>query len=58
MSHESKREILGTSRISYRYQITIPKEVRDRFGIKDKDILVFLDEDGKLVLRKGTQVVS
>lgn len=56
MSKDSKREILGTSRISHRYQITIPKEVRDRFGLKDKDIVVFVDEGEKLVLKKSTQV--
>jgi len=52
----SKREVLGTSRISYRYQITIPKEVRDRFHFKEGDIIVFVDEGNRVTLKKSTQV--
>jgi AbrB family looped-hinge helix DNA binding protein len=49
------REILGTSRMSSKFQITVPKEVRDRFKIKAEEIVVFSDEDGKLVLRKSIE---
>ncbi len=48
------KEILGTSRMSSKFQITVPKEVRDRFKLRAEVILVFSDEDGKLVLRKST----
>ena len=50
------REILGTSRISSKFQVTVPKEVRGRFKLKAEEILVFSDDDGKLVLRKSTEV--
>ena len=49
------REILGTSRISSKFQITVPKEVRDRFKLSAEEILVFSDDDGKLILRKSTE---
>ena len=47
------RQILGTSKMSSKFQVTIPKEVRDRFEIEAEEILVFLDSDGTLVLRKS-----
>jgi len=50
------REILGTSKLTYKFQITIPKEVRDKFGLKERDILVFINENGKLVL--ATNIAS
>lgn len=49
------RQILGTSKISSKFQVTIPKEVRDRFNLKAEEILVFLDDNGKLVLGKSLQ---
>jgi AbrB family looped-hinge helix DNA binding protein len=49
------KEILGTSRMSSKFQITVPKEVRDRFKLRAEEILVFSDDDGKLVLRKNTE---
>lgn len=55
-SDKQTREILGTSKISYRYQITIPKDVRDRFHLDEGDIIVFIDESNRLVMRKSTQV--
>ncbi len=49
------KEILGTSRISTKFQITIPKDVRDRFKLNADEIIVFWDESGKIVLRKNTE---
>ncbi|RLE70188.1 MAG: AbrB/MazE/SpoVT family DNA-binding domain-containing protein [Thermoprotei archaeon] len=56
MSRKSKREVLGVSKITYKFQVTIPKTVRERFGLKEGDILVFMLEDGKLVLVKSTEL--
>jgi AbrB family looped-hinge helix DNA binding protein len=47
-------EILGTSKLSSKFQITVSKEVRERFGFDANDVLVFWDDDGRLVLRKST----
>ena len=56
MPEGSKREVLGMSKITYKFQVTIPRRVRDRFGLKQGELLVFIDEDGKLVLAKSTEV--
>lgn len=47
------KEILGTSKLTYKFQLTVPKEVRDKFGLKERDIVVFVSENGKLVLAKN-----
>lgn len=41
--------------MSSKFQVTVPKEARDRFKLKKDEILVFSDEDGKLVLGKNIQ---
>ena len=48
------REILGTSKVSYKFQVTIPKDVRERFRLSAEDIVVFADDNGKLVMSKNT----
>ena len=48
------KQILGTSKMSSKFQVTIPKEVRDRFKLDAEEILVFVDADGTLVVKKGT----
>ncbi|MGD0318219.1 MAG: AbrB/MazE/SpoVT family DNA-binding domain-containing protein [Nitrososphaerales archaeon] len=47
------KEILGTSKLTYKFQVTIPKEVRAKFGLKERDILVFINENGRLVVSKN-----
>ena len=47
------REILGTSKLTYKFQLTVPKDVRDKFNLKERDIVVFVNENGKLVLGKN-----
>jgi AbrB family looped-hinge helix DNA binding protein len=44
--------ILGSSKIGARGQITIPKRAREEFNLKSGDVLVFLKENNKLVIRK------
>ncbi len=51
MSFKTKKRLLGTSRISYRFQVTIPKEARKVFNLKEGDVIIFVDDDGELVLR-------
>ncbi len=40
--------------MSSKFQITVPKKVRDRYKLGAEETLVFSDEDGRLVLRKST----
>ncbi len=47
-------EILGTSRLSAKFQITVSKDVRERFNLSSDDLIVFWDDNGRLVLRKST----
>jgi AbrB family looped-hinge helix DNA binding protein len=44
---EGERRTVGT-----RGQVTIPKELRDRFGLKGGDDVVIYEEAGKLVIER------
>jgi len=48
----------GQSRITARGQITVPMEVRKKFGLKPGDILCFLEVDGSIVLKLGPLVLT
>ncbi len=56
MAEEPRREVLGISKITYKFQVTIPKRVRERFKFKRGDIVVFLEEDGTLIVKKSTEI--
>jgi len=45
-------EILAVAKVSPQFQITLPKEVRDRFKIHAGDRLIFTEQNGKLRLKK------
>ena len=53
MSKNVRKEILGMSKITYKFQVTIPKRVRDRFRLNEGDMVVFIEEDGRLILTKS-----
>ena len=46
-----KKEILGMSKITYKYQVTIPKKVRERFQFKEENTILFVEENGKLYIK-------
>lgn len=46
-------KFLGSSKITSRGQVVIPKEVRDKFKMDEGDFLLFYDIDGKLIIKKG-----
>lgn len=48
----------GQSKITARGQITVPSEVRKKFGLKPGDILCFLEVDGSIVLKLGPLVLT
>ena len=66
MSPETKAKIeptveailRGQSRMTARGQITVPTEVRKKFGLKPGDILCFLEVDGSIVLKLGPLVLT
>ncbi|MCP8305345.1 MAG: AbrB/MazE/SpoVT family DNA-binding domain-containing protein [archaeon] len=47
------RTILGVAKISTKNRMTIPKEVCKKYGFKEGDTILFVEQDGKLVLKKG-----
>ena len=40
--------------VSQKGQVTIPKRLRDRLGIRPGELLDFREEEGELVARKST----
>jgi AbrB family looped-hinge helix DNA binding protein len=44
--------ILGSAKVGTRGQVTIPKKARDEFLLKRGDVVLFVKEDGKLVIKK------
>jgi len=51
--------IVGTSIISEKGQVTIPKEIRDKLGIVQGDRLVFDLKGNEIIIKKtGTNKVS
>ena len=51
--------IVGTSSISEKGQITIPKEIRDKLGIVQGDRLIFDLKGDMIIIRKsGTNKIS
>lgn len=45
-----KDKFLASAKVTSRCQVVIPKKVRQQFGIKEGDVLIFFDKNGKLVL--------
>ncbi len=43
-------KILGASKVTVRFQVTIPEEVRKIMKIKEGQTLVFAEEGGKIIL--------
>ena len=43
-------KILGASKVTVRYQVTIPEDVRKQMKIKVGQTLAFAEENGKIVL--------
>ena len=42
-----------TAKLSTKGQVTVPVAARHKFNLETGDPILFLEEDGKLVLRKG-----
>ena len=43
----------GASKVTVKGSITIPQNIRNEFDIKPGDIIFFVTDDGKIMLRKG-----
>ncbi len=51
----NNKEILGTTVVSYKYQITIPKRVRNSCRFEKGDVIVFEREGDRLYLKAGNE---
>ena len=40
------------SKLTTKYQATIPKEVREKLGLKAGDRLMFVEKDGEMTIKK------
>jgi len=59
MSEKRVEAVLrGESRITSRGQITIPKVIREKFGLKHGDRICFLEVNGSIVLKLGPLVLT
>ncbi len=50
--------MLSTMRIGERGQVTIPKALRDKFGLEPRDEVTFVQSRGELILRKKRATVD
>jgi len=50
-----KKEILGMSKITYKYQITIPKRVREKYNLDEGNVILFVDEGNRLYIKTSTE---
>lgn len=41
---------LGSSKVTVRYQVTIPEEVRNRMDVNDGDTLVFVEDGDRIYI--------
>ncbi len=44
------------AKITMRGQITIPKEIRNRLGVKDGDKVIFLEENGRIIMESAAMI--
>jgi AbrB family looped-hinge helix DNA binding protein len=44
---------LGATKLSTKGQVTIPVNARQKFNLEVGDLILFIDKDGELVLKKG-----
>jgi len=49
----SKKRVLGSSTVTRNYQVTIPSRVRAEFKFDEGDLILFVEEDGRLIIEKG-----
>jgi AbrB family looped-hinge helix DNA binding protein len=53
---KSKKEILGMSTMSHKFQITVPKEVREAKNLDAGDKLLFVTDGENVYIKKSTEV--
>ena len=44
------------AKITMRGQITIPKDIRNRLGVKDGDKVIFIEENGRIIMENAAMI--
>jgi len=44
------------AKITLRGQITIPIEIRKKLGVKDGDKVIFIEQDGRIIIENATMI--
>lgn len=44
---------LGAAKLSTKGQVTVPADARRKFNLKVGDLLLFIETNGELVIKKG-----
>jgi antitoxin PrlF len=47
------RKVIGSSKITRKFQLTIPSDVRKQYNFKMGDLVLFVEENGKLTITKN-----
>jgi AbrB family looped-hinge helix DNA binding protein len=53
-----KETRMRTVSVNERGQIVIPEEIRDNMGIRANSILVLIEKDGELTIKKESDVIA
>jgi AbrB family looped-hinge helix DNA binding protein len=48
--------VMELAKITTRGQITIPIEIRKKLGVKDGDKVIFLEENGRIIMENAAMV--
>lgn len=48
-----RMDSLGASKVTRKFQATVPKDVRKHLKLEHGDLLVFLKEDDEILLKRG-----
>ena len=44
------------AKITLRGQITIPRQIRNRLGVKDGDKVIFIEENGRVIIENAAMI--
>jgi AbrB family looped-hinge helix DNA binding protein len=51
-------EVVGKSTITGKYQLTLPKKVREFLGADNGDLVVFIKDHDKILVKRGVVKVE
>lgn len=58
MKEKVEAVFIGQSKMTQRGQISVPMEVRKKFGLKPGDVLCFFEVNGSVFLKLGPIVLT